>query len=145
MTAGQTKFTNNPVNSDRDWLRIMLRDTAGDIFSDAMLDSMLADNPSKWWAAVQGANLRAAQGVVEPSRKKVGDLEISNSIVVGAGEDWATIAKQWSVMAVKKGGAKPYAGGISESDVDTIRANSDARLAGVRVGMMDFDAASTST
>lgn len=90
-----------------------------------------ADNRGNIWLAAAAA-AEAEGAYAGAGRKKVGDLEIDE----GNG-GWRDLAKSLRLQGLRS--VKPYAGGISVSDKETQRSDSDYDQPAVRLGMFDYE------
>ena len=129
-------FGNNPANSNRDLVRILVSDTNtnAQLLSDEFIDFTLSAKPSAYLAAALCAetliNSTAAATAYLASnvtRKKVGDLELSYA---GGGSGGASPAQHYRELAKSlrmQAGTKvtPYSGGISVTDKAAQRDDSD--------------------
>jgi len=115
-------FTNNPAESDRDKVRILLHDTSSgpNALSDETVDWLISAHPNIWFAAAAGADAKAAKFYGQATSKKVGDLSISYQ---GDYLRWRQLANRLRGQAVRR--VAPHAGGISEADKAAAFADSD--------------------
>lgn len=133
-------YTGNPANSDLDALRFRLGDTdpADQQFSDEELDYLLAEKSTVPLAALEAArqlHFRYSKLV----DKTVGDLKISYGQRAGRYKELISQLKRDSVWL----SAMPYAGGIRESDKDSVEEDVDRVKPNFKLGMHDNPAPGT--
>lgn len=123
-------FGNNPAGSNRDLVRILINDTTGKL-SDETINYLLASEPSVWYAAAMACDMIGGQsGSV--SGMTVGDLTVS----YGAGQtNYTALAKQLRSRGSR--GAVPFAGGLTLSQKDTERTDTDRVPPAFSIGMHD--------
>ena len=128
-------FTNNPAGSNRDLLRTLLKDTSSGSakFSDEALDWFLANSANVWYAAAEAADGLAAHLVSGGGSKQVGDLRIDYA---GGAAGWRSAAQRWRIRGNRD--AKPFAGGVTVSDKDTEKADTNRAAPAFSVGMHDY-------
>lgn len=91
------------------------------------------DNNANIYLAASAA--AAAEGqVAGGGRKKVGDLEIDE----GAAGGWMDLSKTLRLRGIRS--VSVYAGGISQSDKETQRADTDWDKPANRLGQFDYEA-----
>ena len=90
--------------------------------------------PNIWLAASEAAASEAA--AYGSGRKKVGDLEIEE----GSAGGWLDLSRRLRRKGIST--VAPYAGGISVSDKQTQRDDTDWDQPANRLGMFDYDAVS---
>jgi hypothetical protein len=114
-------FSNNPAESDRDKVRILLHDTSSgpNALSDETVDWLISAHPNVWFAAAAGAGTKAAR-LSEVAEKQVGDLRIRYR---DQADGYGALAKSLRLLGVRR--VAPHAGGISESDKAAAFADSD--------------------
>jgi hypothetical protein len=137
-------FTNDPANSNRDAVRVLVNDTntTNARLSDETIAWLLASEPSLLYAAAAGAEMIAANLVETPTVVKVGDLmeQKGRSTVTLRGE-YTDLAKTLRIRASK--GVTPFAGGLSVSDKDARRSDTDWPGTEIEVGLHDNVSGST--
>lgn len=131
-------YSGDPLSSLRDEVRFLIGDTNENDaqFSDREIEYLLADESNVYLAAANGAFSLAAK-YARMVDKSVGDLSISYSQRQKHFADLAAQLQRLSVTAQDGTVARPYAGGISQADKDTVESDTD-RVAGFRKGMHDF-------
>lgn len=126
-------YTNSPSTSERDEVRFLVGDTDSS-------DQLVSDEEIAYALAQEG-NARAAAALVAESiasifgrkaDKSVGDLKISYR---GQSEHYMSIAKKLRSASTKF--ASPYAGGISDSDKNTVEDDSDRLRPSFERGLHD--------
>lgn len=140
-------FTNNPANSNRDLVRILIQDTntSAQLLSDEFIAYALAQKPNAYLAAslcaktlvnsTVAANAYLAANV---TKKKVGDLEVSyggGGGGVAAADHYRALAKSLRLEAAMK--VTPFSGGISVDDKASQRQDSDWDRPPFELGMHD--------
>ena len=132
-------FTNDPANSNRDAVRILIDDRTdtGHQLSDETIAWLIADHNGLYYAAAQGADIIAGQFSDAVSEKSVGDLKIKK----GAGDPVAkykALAAQLRTQAAIKG-FKAFSGGITISGKQTELDDTDRLPDEAAIGMHDND------
>ena len=129
-------FTNNPSNSDRDLVRILINDTstANQNISDEFITYALADKPNAYLAASLCAGTIASQNTGTATKKRVGDLALWYD---SKAADYRTLAKELRLQAASK--VTPFSGGISVDDKDNQRDDADWDRPFAEIGMHDAD------
>ena len=127
-------FTNNPSNSNRDLVRILINDTstAGQNLSDEFITYALAAKPNVYLAASLCAGTIAGQNTGVATKKQVGDLALWYD---SKATDYRTLAKELRVQAGMK--VTPFSGGISVDDKDNQRDDADWDRPFAEIGMHD--------
>lgn len=136
-------YGGNPTASNTDGVRLLVGDisasTATELLADADYTFFLTQG-TFYIAAQLAANSLAAKAAAAASdgvtRKKVGDLEIE--VEAGGLQDAQTyqmMAKKFGRMAARQ--ISPYAGGITHSDKDNDRQDSDVVEPSFYRGLMD--------
>jgi hypothetical protein len=128
-------FTNSPAGSNRDLIRILINDTTGRL-SDEYIAYSLTAEPSVWYAAALCAETISGQ-FSQSGDLTVGDLSIRRSI-----SEYRNLAK--TLRARGSRGAVPFAGGLTVSDKDTEKTDTDRVKPAFSIGMHD-DPATDST
>lgn len=131
-------YSGDPASSDLDQVRFLIGDTD--------TDDQLVNNEEVDWSLSQFSVYIAAAELCDAIAakfarkvdKSVGDLKISFS---KQGEQYSKKAKQLRSRG-SFAGITPYAGGISVSDKESTRENSDRVSPTFRKGMTDFDSIS---
>ena len=139
MTA---TFTNAPGTRPIDTVRVEIDDIDCVPETDAMLSDesiqyFIDTNSHILLAAAAAAEAVAGKFADSPSRKKVGDLEVSYGDSGGKTVSYLSLAKSLRARAYRKAGANVYAGGVSKSDKDSIESDSDRVPVVFSVGMDD--------
>jgi hypothetical protein len=140
-------FTNNPSNSNRDLVRILIQDTntSAQLLTDEYIDYTLSLKPSAYLAASLCAetlmNSTAAASAFLASnvvKKKVGDLELTYQSG-GGGGGARSHYQQLAASLRRQAGYKvsPFAGGISQDDKNTQESDSDWDQPAFSRGMHD--------
>lgn len=129
-------FGNSPATRDRDLIRTLIGDTTGKL-SDEFIDYAISSEANVWYAAAMCADVIGGQtGTV--TDMTVGDL----SIRYGTGQtNYAALAKQFRVRGSMS--AVPFAGGLTQSDKDTEKDNTDRVVPAFSIGMHDDPASET--
>lgn len=116
-------YTNQPRTNPRDAIRLLVGDvstsTSREYLSDVDYDFFISACPNNYSAAALACNSLAAVFGGAGSKKKVGDLEITRADAAY----YRDLAKQLQRMSALQ--SAPYAGGISVSDKDTQRGDTD--------------------
>lgn len=135
-------FTNNPENTPRDLVRILVNDTAegSEKVSDETIAWALSSQPSSLLAAAAVADVIAGQFAEQISKKQVGDLALWYADQAG---HYRSLAKTLRLQGVS--GAKPYTGGISISDKQAKESDTDRPLPAFAIGQMDNPSISASS
>ncbi len=130
-------WSNNPAGSNRDLMRMLLRDTSSSSmkFSDEELAWYVANSASVWYAAAEACDTYAGK-LAESGSKTVGDLSITRAV-----GDYRMTAQRFRARGARA--AIPYAGGITVSDKDTETGDSDRVASAFRIGMHDEIGSST--
>ncbi len=106
-----------------------------DSLSDETIAWLLGQHSNVWYAAAAGADIIGASFTSSVSEKQVGDLKIKT----GAGDP----AKQYKTLAeslrrqAAVNGFGAYSGGISRSDKDAQREDTDWDRGSAEIGMHD--------
>lgn len=129
-------FSNNPANSNRDLVRILIDDTTGKL-SDETIGYFLTSEPSVWYAAAMCADLLAGQMAAKGSLT-VGDLSVVSWL---SAPQYRALAKQFRVRGSMA--AVPYMGGRTESLKQSEASDSDRVAPAFTVGMHDDPGSST--
>lgn len=132
-------FTNNPAGSNIDLLRVLLDDTttSASKFSDETLQWFVDNSASVWYAAAEAADTYA--GVLAgKGSKRVGDLAVDYGGSVG---EYRAMAQRFRARGSR--GAVPFAGGITRTDKDAERADTDRVGPAFSVGMHDYTGSSS--
>jgi hypothetical protein len=140
-------FTNDPANSDRDALRILVNDRTetGHDLSDETIAWLLTENGNVYYAAAQAAEIIGSQYTSSVAEKQVGDLKIKRGDSSG---DVAGKYKQLAQDLRRQGGIagfNAFSGGISIADKDDELSDSDRPQDEAAVGMHDAVAVAAST
>ena len=119
-------YDGDPVNSQTDAVRMLIRDTSTSSprLTDNEVDWLVANHGNTYLAAAAGCEMMAAKHSSEPGSKSVGDL----SIDIGSGDpslNWTELAAQYRAQAARSGDFSFYSGGISKSDKQTRREDTD--------------------
>ena len=127
-------FTNNPSNSNRDLVRILINDTntSSQLLSDEYIDYTIARKNNAYLAASQCAGTVAGQNTQQATKKQVGDLSLWYS---EQATEYRTLAKTLRLEAASS--VTPYSGGISVDDKNTQRDDEDWDRPFAEVGMHD--------
>lgn len=140
-------FTNNPANSNRDLVRILISDTNtnSQLLSDEYIAYTLSVKPNAYLAAELCAktliNSTAAASAYLNSnvtKKKVGDLELTYGGGGGGGsaaDHYRSLAKSLRLEAAMS--VTPYSGGISVDDKANQRQDEDWDRPAFERGMHD--------
>jgi hypothetical protein len=134
-------FTYHAGESTRDWIRLRIGDTTftDQLLQDEDIDSITAFEGSRFAAAAACADAIAANYARQVD-KQVGRLKISAS---QRAEHYQNLAKQLrSELSLH---VAPYAGGISESDKETVTEDTDIVQPQFSIGMDDFPGSVPST
>jgi hypothetical protein len=130
-------YTGDPSSSDKDAVRFWISDKAAPWkLADEEITYTLARFTNPMLAAAQCARSIAASYANKPT-KRVGDLSIS----------WGELATNYANLAAQlqsQGetfGLRPYAGGISRSDMLTVASNHDRVKPAFREGQFNNRAA----
>jgi len=140
-------YTNDPANVTTDAIRALIRDTststAVNLLTDNEVAWLEADYPNVYYAAAAGADMIASGKGDAVFQKKVGDLALSmGAPKAGIAEQYRMLAARLRMTAASRG-VKPYTGGISVSDKDTQRADTDWDQPAAAIGMNDYANSST--
>lgn len=140
-------YTNDPANSNRDAVRVMVNDTTetGHRISDETITWLLSSEPNVTYAAAAAAEFIAGQFAEAVTTKAVGDLRLTKGDNVGnvAGSYRALAARLRRQAAMV--GAAPFSGGISITANDAARDDSDWDRPQTSVGMHDNPPVNSST
>ena len=141
-------YGGNPSTDTSDALRLRVFDTStstgSELLSDGEVTFFLNNAPNGLYAAADAAAALAAKFSGNTvSEKKVGDL----SLKIGAGDPAATYRALSDELRYQAAlSVKGFSGGISVSDKDTQRSDSDWNQPDVSIGLHDNPTArSTST
>ncbi len=136
MTA---TFSNNPANSTRDAVRILINDTdtsAADL-SDETIDWLIDSTSNVWFAAELAALTKASQLAERATSKQVGDVKLVYGDLAGAmSTKLRELARDFRKRAVRIGAA-PYSGGISISDIKSVLGDTDYARPEIELGADD--------
>ncbi len=138
-------YGGDPANSNTDAVRALLRDTStsAPLLTDNEVSWLVADYPSVHYAAAAGADMIAGGKTESVTLKRVGDLTLQKGgSKVGIAMEYRSLAKQLRLTAATRG-VKPYTGGISIADKDSIEGDTDWDRPAAKIGMHDYDTAST--
>ena len=141
-------YTNNPSNSTRDLIRILVNDidTSSQLLTDEFIAYALTNKGNTYLAAslcaetlVSSKTATTAYLASNVTRKKVGDLELSYA---GGGQGGGSAADHYRGLAKSlrlQAAAKvtPYSGGISVDDKDNQRDDADWDRPFAEIGMHD--------
>lgn len=140
-------YTNDPANSNRDAVRVMVNDTTetGHALSDETIAWLLTSEANVTYAAAAAADMIAGQFADAVTTKQVGDLRLTKGDNVGnvAGSYRALAARLRRQAAMN--GAAPFSGGISITANDTARDDTDWDRPQTMVGMHDNPPLTSST
>lgn len=130
-------YTNDPANSDRDAVRVMLDDTveASEKLSDETIAWLLDSYSNVWFAGAAGAELIGGQQSAAVNMTRVGDLQITSG-AGNIGGQYRDLAKRLREQGLRKGVA-PYAGGISVADKESQEDDTDWDRTPVKLGIHD--------
>ena len=146
-------YTNNPANSPRDLIRILVGDTntSRQLLTDEFIAYTIANKGNSYLAASLCAetlvsSTAAAAGYLASNvaKKKVGDLELSyggGGSGTSAADHYRGLAKTLRRQAASK--ITPFSGGISSDDKDTQTQDSDREAPAFAIGMHDWGSGST--
>lgn len=132
-------YSGNPADSDKDKVRFLVGDTDTNdrLVEDEEINWALSEYPSVYVAAAEICEAIAAK-FARKVDQSVGDLRISFSKQSDQySKKAAQLRRKSSILNVK-----PYAGGISVSDKETVRENSDRVDPSFTRGMDDYDSVS---
>lgn len=143
-------YTGSPSTNTSDAIRLLIGDvstsTSAEIFSDAEITYFSGAYANAELAAsaavsslIGSTRALTLAGVV---RKSVGDLKLDYGGNDSPGAILARKAKYLRRLGVRR--VKPYAGGISESDMDSTTSDTDRVAPAFAVGQFDYTS-STST
>ena len=140
-------YGGDPANSDTDAVRALIRDTStsAPLLTDSEVTWLVAEHPSVYFAASVGAGMIAANFSDAVIQKKVGDLSwMKGNTAGGVASEYRSLADQLHDTAVRQGVAA-YAGGISVSDKQTQREDTDWDRPDIGLKMHDNPTASETT
>lgn len=125
-----------PDSSSRSWIRLTLQDhsSASYRLEDEEIDAILSDEGSKYLSAAACAEILGAR-YATASDKTIGKLSISQS---GQSERYYALAKTLRRRATLF--ASPFAGGVSVSQKDSERSDSDRVQPAFSVDEFDYQA-----
>ena len=121
-------FGNNPAGSNRDLVRILIHDTTG-LLSDETIDYFLTSEASVWYAAAMCAETIGGQ------KSQAGDLTVGDLSIRRTISEYRNLAKQLRSRGSR--GAVPFAGGLTLTDKDTERTDTDRVPPAFSIGMHD--------
>ena len=134
-------YGGDPVNSNADALRSLIRDTstAAPLLTDNEVTWLLSRHANVDFAAAAGADMLAAGWATRVTDKSVGDLRLRLGDASGdVGQQYRTLADSIRANAIRSGIA-PAAGGISVQDKIDQRADTDRPTDQAAIGMHDWD------
>ncbi len=131
-------YGGDPKNDVNDAVRAMVRDTStSPSLTDNEIAFVVSEWPNKYYAAAAAAEMLQANGAEFVVEKKVGDLVLKKGTAQGGvAGNWQTLADSLRTQALNQGVAG-YAGGISVSDKDTQRSDTDWDRTEIALGMHD--------
>lgn len=132
-------YSGNPNGSDRDAVRFLIGDTDNDdpLLQDEEIAYILTLETNVNMAAAKACRAIAATFARKATRKNVGDLSIDYSM---RQQNYLDLAKKLeSDAAIVL--ARPYCGGISQSDKDNRNADTDRVTPAFTKNQMDNKAA----
>lgn len=129
-----------PGKSTRDWVRFVIGDTDENdqLLANEEIDAALTTEGSQYAAAAVCCEALAAK-YSDARTKKVGPLTISGA---ERARSYLELAKRLRATVGRKVAA--YAGGISRSDIDSVRDDTDRYEGAFREGMHDVPGTGTS-
>lgn len=130
-------YTGNPETVPADAVRLLIGDTStgSPVLSDAEVSYFINTYGNVLLAASYALENIVVNTGGSISEKQVGDLRIKYESGGGSGGLWG-LAKSLRARAARTSG-NPYAGGISESDRDTIESDTDRSKPAFTVGDTD--------
>lgn len=121
-------FGNNPAGSNRDLVRILINDTTG-LLSDETINYFLTSEPNVWYAAAMCAETIGGQ------QSQSGDMTVGDLSIRRVVSEYRNLAKQLRSRGSR--GAVPFAGGLTLSDKDTEKTDTDRVPPAFSIGMHD--------
>jgi hypothetical protein len=122
-------YDGDPVNKTSDAVRMLLRDTStsAPLLTDNEVDWLLGTHPSVYLAAAAGAEMVAAKWAAGVVTTQVGDLRITKGTggAGGPSEQYRLLATQFRLQAARSDGFTLYSGGVSKSDKQAQREDTD--------------------
>ena len=139
-------YGGDPVNSDTDAVRMLIRDTstAAPRLHDNEILFVVAENPNVWFAAAAAADIIAGGESDSVVTKKVDDLTLTRGGSGGIAQEYRSLAASLRHTGAVKGGT-PFAGGISVTDKADQVGDADWDNPLISLGMHDNPAVSVST
>ena len=130
-----------PGASDLSWVRLRIGDTSSGspMLQDEEIESLLSEEGNRHFAAAIAAESIGAT-FARTADKSVGKLRIS---IAKASESYFNLANRLRSEADMR--VAPYAGGISQSDIDAREKDTDQVGAPFQIGMHDFPGSEAST
>jgi hypothetical protein len=134
MTA---TYTNQPGTVDVDTVRLETddKDTDNPLLTDEEIQYYIDSNSHILLAAASAAEGIASKYSDSPSSKSVGDLKLTYD--QGRAVTYGEMAANLRARAYRKAGANIYAGGVSKSDKDAAKADTDRVQPVFTIGMDD--------
>jgi hypothetical protein len=118
------------LSSTREWVRFLIGDTDTDrqLLTDEEIAGVIAEEPNRYLAASTCARSLSSRFV------RQGDGSLAS--------EFRTLARQLQQRG-RQFAFVPYAGGISESDIESVSADTDRPTPHFTVGMMDNSGSSS--
>ncbi len=132
-------FTNDPANSNRDAVRVLVDDRteSGHRLSDETIAWLLTSEANLWYAAAAAADTLASQFADAVTTKQVGDLRLTKGDNVGnVAGSYRTLAARLRRTAAMNGAA-PFSGGIGKAANRTANDDTDWAKPQFAVAMHD--------
>lgn len=132
-------YSGDPATSVRDKVRFLVgdTDTTSQEMTDAEVDAMIADAANEPYAAAIACAYALASKYARKVDKSIGDLSISWGQVAKGYRD---LVQQLRIQAAGAAGVlAPYAGGISVSDKEGDREDSDRVQPHFRTNLHDYE------
>ena len=128
-------YTNDPANVQRDAVRLLIQDTDS-------TDALVSDEEIAYFLAKGGSDIGAAYlAALSVSAKfgrladeRTGEIEVKWS---QRSRSYAALAADLKKQIIMYAAPVPYAGGISISDIDTRRSNTDRTAEAFSLGITD--------
>ena len=136
-------YGGDPVNSDTDAVRMLIRDTSTSAprLHDNEILFVIDAHPNVWFAAAAAADIIAGGASDTITITKVGDLSLAQGSVA---QEYRSLAMSLRQTGAIKDGT-PFAGGISVDDKAVQVGDADWDNPLISLGMHDNPAVNTST
>ena len=129
-------YSGNPANSDLDAVRFLVQDidTNDQLVQDEEINWALTQGGGVYTAAALVAGVIAAKFARMADKETVGKVSVSYT---KRAEQYFKLEESLKKKASTQDLGLPYAGGISKSDMESVRSNTDRVKPSFTVGMDD--------